>query len=123
MKFWKDKSPSGKTIVRSVSSGEMTGADAKSYIDRIQPGAEFHKLPMLGIMEPGASFSQEARKAFADLDAEAKTAPVALVIPGSALRVMLNFILKAGALKTGSTGNVKAFDDEASAMAWLEQQI
>jgi hypothetical protein len=115
-------SPAGKRIAVSYASGTITAEDAKVYQSQVAPGAPLHGLPLLGVMEPGTSFSSEARQIFSNLGS-ANITPTALVVGSAATRVMLNFIIKASAMKTGQNGSLKVFSDEREAAAWLDSQI
>jgi hypothetical protein len=113
-------SPTGKTYVRSVASGVIDVADAKHSLNELAPSGKYNGLPMLSVMEEGVSYTAEARREFKDLGTNPA---VAIVVSSVALRVTLNFVLKASSLRNGKPGNNRFFNSETEAMSWLEEQM
>lgn len=113
-----EKFADGRRYVRTVSSGAVTGEDARGLMDRLAPGSELEGLPMLSVMEGKVDLSPEARKIFSSLNqgaANAKPMKVAIVTPNAPLRVMLSFVLRIA----GQANDTKFFSNEAEALAWL----
>jgi len=112
--------PSGKPYVRSIASGVIDVADARHSLNELAPSGKYNGLPMLSVMEEGVSYTAEARREFRDLGTNPA---VAIVVSSVALRVTLNFVLKASSLRNGKASNNKFFTSETEAMTWLEAQI
>lgn len=118
--FTEEKTPGGKTILRSVSSGVITAADAGSTFQRLGPGEPFEGAGLLSLIAPGAEFSAEARKAFTyDGSGSRLSSPVAVVVESAPMRVMLSFVVR----MAGMGGHTKFFSSEAQARAWLVERL
>jgi hypothetical protein len=115
--------PKGRAVSLSLATGEVTLADAEVSARELGPGGRFAGIPSVAVVDPSATFSPESRKRFAALDGV--TSAVAIVVASPATRVMLNFILKASALKAAAFGGpppvpVQFFNTQPEAMAWVD---
>lgn len=116
-----EKSKKGKPYVRSVTEGQVTVEDARDLVVAYQEGGRFHQLPIIALVKDSANYAPEARKAFTEMG---NTLPaMAIVLNSAALRVTLNFVIKAGAIRTGTPANIRFFKNEPEAMTWLESQM
>jgi hypothetical protein len=116
-------SPRGRQVAVSVASGEVTLADAEHSAHELGPQGRFHRMPSVALVDSSATFSPESRKRFAAM--EDVTSPVAIVVSSAATRVLLNFIIKASALKAAALGGptpvpVQFFNSQPDAMAWVD---
>lgn len=112
------KTAKGHTVVRIVSSDDVTADQANKLNADMAAGAKFANLPILALVEPGANFSPEARKAFTSQQGGA-TNPVAIVVNSAPLRVMLTFIIRI----SGAAAATRFFSSEAEAQAWLDEKL
>jgi hypothetical protein len=114
--------PKGRPVVRTQASGEVTEAEAERFVASIRPGGTFHGLATFHLLAPNTSLSPESRKIFASLSDVGTAA--ALVVPSPATRVLLNFIVKASALKAAAlgtkNGETQFFSSADEALAWLD---
>ncbi len=116
--------PGGNRVLRSFSSGVLSGPDAEKLKAATKPGAPFHGLPLLALQEKNTVISPESRKAFTEFG-EGPTM-TAIVVDSPATRVMLNFIVKASAAMNKSSataGETKFFSTETEAAAWLDSKL
>lgn len=115
------KTPGGRDIVRMLSSGEVTAADAESIKPVVGPGGPHQGKPILAVIEKGANYSPEARQAFTTFGATEGGAvmPVAVVVPSAPLRVMLSFVIRL----SGAAEYTRFFGTEAEGLAWLDQRV
>ena len=114
-----EKFADGRTYVRTVSTGQVTGEEARALMLRLAPGTELEGAPMLSVMEGKVDLEPEARKAFASLNqgpAGVKPMNVAIVTPSAPLRVMLSFVIRIA----GQANHTKFFSNEPEALKWLE---
>lgn len=113
-----EKFADGRAFIRTVSSGQVTAADARALMARVVPGAELAGLPLLAVMEGKVDLAPEARKIFGSLNAvaEGEKLRVAVVTSSAPLRVMLSFVLRIA----GQADATKFFATEAEARGWLE---
>lgn len=113
----------GHAYLRTVSSGQVTEADANGLNAVVAVGARHAGLPILGLVEPGATFSAEARKAFTSgndgTNDMTDLKPVAIVVSSAPLRVMLGFIIRI----SGASGATRFFSAEADALAWIDEKL
>ncbi|MDP1828838.1 MAG: hypothetical protein Q8L48_36595 [Archangium sp.] len=121
MTFAPSKTPNGHPILRMVSSGEVTAADADNLTRSVTPGGPWENLPLLAIVEAGASFSAEARQAFtrSNDDKTKKRMPVAVVVTSAPLRVMLSFVVR----MSGAAGHTRFVSSEAEALSFLDEKL
>lgn len=110
----------GRKFLRSVSTGKVTGEDARAMMMRIAPGTELEGLSLLAMMEGKVDLEPEARKIFASLNnaPSAKKMKVAVVTASAPLRVTMSFILRIA----GQADATKFFPNEEEARGWLETQ-
>lgn len=114
-----EKFADGRRYIRTVSTGHVTGEDARALMLRVAPGAELDGVPMLSVMEGKVDLEPEARKVFSTLNqggGAAKPMQVAIVTPSAPLRVMLSFVIRIA----GQSGDTKFFANEVEALKWLE---
>lgn len=113
-----EKFADGRRYVRSVSEGKVTGDDARKLMERIAPGTELERVPMLSVMEGKVDLDPEARKVFTSLNQRAGqySMKVAIVTANAPLRVMLSFVLRIA----GQANDTKFFANEPEGLKWLE---
>ncbi len=109
---------SGHFYLRTVSTGEVNAADAVKLNEAISPDGKWPDLPILGLVESGASFSSEARQALTagKTSTGQGTKPVAIVVTNAPLRVMLSFVIRI----SGAVESTRFFSTEAHALGWLD---
>lgn len=110
--------PSEREYVRMVSSGHVTGDEARALAARLLSGGDLAGRPMLSIMDGKVDLSSEARKAYGSLNGAAGDTPqsVAVVTSSAPLRVLMSFVLRI----SGAAQHTRLFGDEAAALAWLQ---
>lgn len=114
--FTVEKSPRGRTFVRTVSSGAVTADDAKHFIAAIGQQQPLSGAPILAIVESGADLAPEARKAFTSMGGDPEQqVPVAVVVTSAPLRVLLTFVIR----MSGAALGTKFFGNEVEAKRWL----
>lgn len=117
LSFTVQKFADGRTYLRSVSTGHVTGADASVLMARMGEGAEYEGTPLLAVLDGKVELDPEARKLFSSLNRPGIKVPlVAIVTPNAPLRVMLSFVLRI----SGTAAGTRFFATEAEALAWLE---
>ncbi len=115
-----EKTPKGRSFLRSVSSGAVTAEDVKQFGAVIGPGQPLEGFPILSIVEPGAEFSPESRKVFGGMGTKGgPTTVTAVVVPSAPLRVMISFIVKVA----GASDHTRFFANEPEARAWLFEKV
>lgn len=120
MTFSAATTPGGHACLRTVSKGEVTAEDAQALHKAISPGGPFSGKPILGMVERGATFSAEARKAFTFAASPGDVpVPVAVVVSSAPLRVMLGFVIRIA----GSAAHTQFFAEEGEAVAWLDSKL
>ena len=110
----------GREYVRMVSSGLVTGDEARAVVSRLMKGGDLIGRPVLAVMERGVDLHAEARKvygAMGNADVE-KPKAVAVVTPNAPLLVMLSFVLRIA----GAGNHTKFCGGEAEALEWLAAQ-
>ena len=120
MEFSSTKLPSGRPALYIKCSGQVTADDAERLKREAGLNGQYYGLPMLNIMAPGTDVSMEARKIFANMGDTTGDYPVAFVLDSAPLRLIINFIIKAGNLKRTTPTNLKFFSEESEAMKWLD---
>ena len=123
MEFLSTKLASGRPAVFVKVTGLVTGDDATRLKQNVAPGAPYAGLPMLTNVAGDADFSMEARKGFADMGDATGDAPIAVVMTSAPLRMVINFIVKAGNLKRKKPTNLKFFAEESEARKWLDAEL
>lgn len=112
----RDTTPLGVTILRLVSSGRITGAEAADIMKEIAPGGAHHRLPMLVISKDDVEVTAEARRVFTRR-VEDGDPPTAIVSTSTVLRVTVNFIGR-----VNGNNNMRLFAGEPEALRWLDTQ-
>ena len=108
--------PSGKPAFQVTLTRPVTGDDARVLRALTNQGGVYCGLPELAVLEPDVVLPPEFREAATKRDDESRKIPVAVVMPKApaALRVATKFVVKV----EGVTNS--AFEDEASAIRWLD---
>lgn len=121
MSYAVEKTPKGRSFVRTVSSGAVTADDVKGFSSVIGPGQPLAGFPILALVEPGADFSPESRKVFGGMGGQAGAATIftAVVVPSAPLRVMISFIVKVA----GASDGTRFFANEPEARSWLFDKV
>jgi hypothetical protein len=111
----RDTTPLGVPILRNVSHGRVTAAEAADLLKDLGPGGPFHGLPMLVLTEV-VDVSPEARRVFTQTAGDKAGPPVAIVSKSTVLRVTVNFISR-----INGAANLRFFASEADALCWLDE--
>lgn len=113
--------PGGCRYLRTVASGPVTDADARSLTDVIAAGRPHHLDSVLAIVEPATDFSPEARQAFMGMGPVKieKHVYVAVVVHSAPLRVLLSFVIR----MSGAVSSTRFFESEAAAARWLHASL
>jgi hypothetical protein len=121
MSFEVKTTPQGRNYVRSVSEGSIELADAQAFSAHFRPGGDYAGKAMLSIMIDGASYTVESRKALVNSGTDMPA--LAVVVTSAALRVMLNFMVKAAQVAGQPVPNLRTFSSEPEALSWLDAQL
>ena len=109
-------SDSGMAYVRVETHGRINLADSQELAAQLRrPSAQLPKF--LSIVAKGVDYEPEARRFAAGLDRDYSAA--AVVVTNPIVRAIINLMIR---MKTEYSGPVRLFQDEAEALAWLEQQ-
>lgn len=120
------RTPRGRTVGLLNASGTVTVEDTAKVRRATEPGGEFHGLALLSIVADKTEYPVEARKSFAEMGAGGDGSgapPTAVVIGSAALRVIVNFIVKASNVTRKGPNRVKFFAEVGPAMEWLDAQL
>lgn len=115
------QTPRGRSYLRTYSSALVTDADALEFGHVISAGQPHYLTSVLAVIEAGAEFSPEARKAFMGMGA-VQTGPkvyVAVVVDSAPLRVLLSFVIR----MTGAVSSTRFFESEDAATRWLHDLL
>ena len=88
--------------------------DFQGYLEAATPAAPLRTLTVAG--QSGMKLSAKVRKAFSDLNGDPRIGKAATVGVDRYTRVLIGFVLKA----TGRD-NIRLFDTEEQALAWLRE--
>jgi hypothetical protein len=88
--------------------------DFHVYLDAVTPEAPLRTLTIAD--QSGAKLSSQVRKAFSDLNSDPRLGKSATIGVDRYTRVLIGFVLKA----TGRD-NIRFFDTEEKALAWLRE--
>lgn len=106
-------------ILRIKFIGDTGKDDAAAYLQDLQPFLETATaktpLNMLIYVEQAERFSGAARKAFDQLNQDARTGKLAYLGANRFIRVLASFVSKAS-----NRNNMRFFDTEAEALTWLK---
>ncbi len=97
----------------------FNGSDEAS--PAVGSGGAAHGRPLLAIQDPQSRFTVEGRQAFVTFGEVIPA--VAVVVTSAPLRVMLNFVIRAGTAATKQQNNVRFFSNESEALAWLDSEM
>jgi hypothetical protein len=113
-----DKTPGGRHVIRCQVSGHVSGQDALKLLEEARTQAKRNgtKGHLLCNVAPGTDYSPESRRSFTN-DFEDSTRKVAAVVSSKIVRAAINFMTRLTTQKTPT----RCFDDEASAMVWLDE--
>lgn len=89
--------------------------DFRVYLDDATPEAPMNVMTIVG--QQGAKLPSKTRKAFTDLNADKRLGKAATLGVDRYARVLIGFMLKA----TGRD-NIRFFDTEEQALAWLREK-
>jgi hypothetical protein len=121
MSWTEATSPGGHRIARLTASGILTVEETRNWLATFSPGGPWFGVSVLAIAEKGTKMDPEVRKLYAD---PASTEPlrsyIAILVRGSLMRVTINFLIRYRERRRGIS---RVFNDEASALEWLDQQI
>lgn len=114
------KTPGGHGYIRTESSGVITGLEMRALLSQLTQGGTHANTPILSVLANNASFEADARKAMTEMKnlGSGSDMPVACVIGSPLLRSFVKFVF----LLTRMS-RIAIFDDEPSAVAWLDSQI
>ena len=123
MDFSSTHLPSGRPALLIKVSGPVGQEDVDRLTQHIGKDGQYHRLPMLSLIASDADYSMEARRGFANMGGDTGVqAPVAVVMNSAPLRMIINFIVKAGNLRSGKPTNLKFFAAEDEARKWLDAE-
>lgn len=114
--------PRARAAMQMKVRGVMTLEDAAQYKRATEPGGAAYGLPLLCLVDEGTDIPVEVQKSFADVS-DSGEAPVAVVITSAPLRMVINFIVKAGNLSRPRPLKLKFFSEPVSAAAWLDTEV
>lgn len=108
----------GRHVIRCQVHGHVTGQEAMDLLEQAKALSKRigTKGELLSNIAAGTDYSPESRRIFT-ADFVPYTRRTAAVVTSRIVRAAINFMTRM-ALKTTE---VKCFDDEASAMAWLDE--
>lgn len=113
-----DQTKTGKHVVRCQVSGHVSGADATALLEQSKAlaariGGMGH---LLCNVASGTDYSPESRRIFTK-DFKPCTDRTAVVVTSKIVRAAINFMMRMSPDKT----ELRCFDDEESAIAWIDQ--
>ena len=113
-----DQTKGGKYVVRCQVSGHVSGDDARGLNE--QSKALAARIGTMGHLlcnvASGTDYSPESRRIFTK-DFKPYTHRTAVVVSSKIVRAAINFMMRMAPEKT----ELRCFDDEDSAMAWIDQ--
>jgi len=106
----------GMSYLHVRTSGRVSLADVEALHEQLRrPSTALPKF--LSVVLAGTHYEAEARRHMVGLDREFSAA--AAVVTNPIVRAVVNLMVR---MQTPHSGPVRVFEDEASALAWLEQQ-
>jgi hypothetical protein len=121
------RSAKGREYVHALASGIIDGPMSNEFMGWFGQGGRYSGKALLSVMADDAKYTVESRKALTTL--ESQMPAIAAVVTSPAVRVMLNFMLKASAAAQALTGssqpppNLRTFNREEEALAWLDSEM
>lgn len=107
--------PCGACICRLEMTGSVSGEEARTLLDQLQPGGALHGLPLLIMLQRLDSFSPDARRAVGQMGLEEVETWEAVVVTNPVIRVTVNFVMRIQGRK-----KTKLFSTEPDALQWLD---
>lgn len=114
--------------VKTAGGVEVLRVEADGLFDeattaKVVPAIIAAELPVLMLLGSGIKISAGARKSLFGLDGGGKrSVPVALVAKSGLMRAMISMVIKGISIAKRHEVTSATFADEASAIAWLDQQ-
>jgi hypothetical protein len=109
------KTPKGQRCMRALVSGHVSLTDAQEMGELLKPGHPYHQSLVISIVDKSTDYSPESRKYFGSLNGNYKR--MASVVTSGVLRAAINFMMRI----TGAPDNLRMFNTEAEAYAWLDE--
>jgi hypothetical protein len=110
--------PCGARICRLEVSGALSGEEARTLLEQMQPGGALHGAPFLIVMKEGSSLSSDARGVVGQTGREEMELWEAVVVTNPVVRVTVNFVMRIQGRK-----KTKLFTGEPEALQWLDARI
>jgi SpoIIAA-like len=112
-----EQTKGGRHIIRCEVSGSVSGDDARALL---QQSAALSKringsMDLLSIVATGTNYSPESSRIFTS-DFAPYTRRISVVVSSKLVRAAINFMMR----MSRRNHELKCFDDEASALAWLD---
>jgi hypothetical protein len=113
-----DQTRGGKYVIRCDVSGHVSGQDALQLLEQAKALAKRigTKGDLLCNVAAGTDYSPESRRVFTK-DFVPCTRRTTVIVTSKLVRAAINFMMRMGMQAT----ELKCFDDEASAIAWLDE--
>src|SRR5687767_12993002 len=86
--------PCGVRVGRVEMTGSVSGEEARTLLDQLQPGGALHGLPLLIMLQRLDSFSSDARRAVGQVGLEEVETWEAVVVTNPVIRVTVNFVMR-----------------------------
>jgi hypothetical protein len=109
------KTPKGERCLVAHVSGHVSLADAQGMGAQLEPGQPFHLALVINLVDKNTDYSPESRKYFVTMKGKYKR--MATVVSSPVVRAGINFMVRL----SGGAAEFRLFDDEPSAMAWLDR--
>lgn len=112
-----DKTKGGMYVIRCQVSGHVSGDDARGLLEQSKALSERigKKGDLLCNVAAGTDYSPESRRIFTK-DFTPYTRRTSVVVTSKLVRAAINFMMRMSQRNT----ELQCFDDEASAMQWLD---
>lgn len=113
-----DQTKGGKHVVRCQVSGHVSGQDALGLLEQSKELAKRigTRGDLLCNVAAGTEYSPESRRIFTK-EFTPYTRRTSVVVTSKLVRAAINFMMRMSMRNT----ELKCFDDEPSAMAWLDE--
>ena len=113
-----EQTKGGRYVIRCQVSGHVTGKEALDLLEQAKALAKRigTRGELLSNIASGTDYSPESRRIFTT-DFLPYTRRTAAVVTSRIVRAAINFMTR----MASKSSEVQCFDDEASAMAWLDE--
>jgi hypothetical protein len=113
-----DQTKGGRHVILCQVSGHVSGQDALQLLEQAKELAKKtgNKVNLLSDVAEGTDYSPESRRLFTK-DFAPYTRRTTVIVRSKIQRATINFMMRMAARST----ELQCFDDEASAIAWLDE--